>query len=78
MACERCSALTASDGVRFTASFKTPSGTPLELTLWLSSQRPPDGRRPPMFCDTCWLWFLQLMGEVGVAVRIIGEKTPAA
>ena len=78
MACDRCSAATAADGARFTATFTTPSGTPLALVLSLSSQRPPDGGRPAMFCDSCWVWFLQLMGEVGVAVRIIGEKTPTA
>jgi len=78
MACERCGAVTASDGVRFTATFTTPSGTPLALVLSLASQPPAIGGRPAMFCDTCWLWFLQLLGEVGVAVRIIGEKTPAS
>ena len=75
MACERCGAAVASDGARFTANFRTPSGTPLALTLSLASQPPAGGGRPAMFCDTCWLWFLQLLGEVGVAVRIIGEKT---
>ena len=78
MACERCGAQTASDGAQFVATFKTPSGTPLSLALSLASKRPAGAGRPTMFCDTCWLWFLQLMGEVGVAVRIIGEKTAAS
>ena len=74
MACERCSAVTASDGARFVATFTTPSGTPLALALSLASQPSAGALRPAMFCDTCWLFFLQLMGEVGTAVRIIGEK----
>jgi len=78
LACERCADATASDVVIFRARLRDPSGGILALKVVVTADVETGFQRPPMFCDRCWLHFLQMFGEIGTAVRLIGEKAPAS
>lgn len=71
MACNRCGAALASDMAKVKATFRTPSGAPLYVSIIISATADALRLRPEMFCEPCWVSFLELFHQIGEASRIV-------
>jgi len=78
VACERCGAPRASDAAILEAVFTAPNGAPLKLKLIVNPQPMIIGGVAPMFCDNCYLFFVEMFGQVRAAMRLIDGQTPIA
>lgn len=71
-ACERCSGQIASDGCAVSAVLDAPNGRKLYLSAKLSASTDALGLHAAMFCESCWLFFLEMFGRRGEQKRIVG------
>ena len=72
MACDRCSAVRASDGCALFAVFKTPNGAPLFVDVKLTASTDAARVHAAMFCESCWTFFLEQFGNRAEMKRTIG------
>jgi hypothetical protein len=72
MACDRCNAVRASDGALLLATFTAPNGEPVFLDVRLSASSDIDRVHAAMFCEPCWLFFLESFANRAQMKRTIG------
>jgi hypothetical protein len=70
MACDRCGAPVARDGVIVKAAFTTVNGRRLHLEVSMKASADAAGLRAQMFCEPCFLLLLQLFSQIGEAHRV--------
>jgi len=70
MACARCSSADARDSAIIDAKFLTPSGQHLYVHLLIGATKDAGHTIPEMFCERCWLSFLELFHQIGEAHRV--------
>jgi hypothetical protein len=76
VACERCGARLAMDACSLEAAISTPSGQRLYLRVTILASASALHHKPVMFCDVCFVSFLEMFGQVAEAKRLARRETP--
>jgi hypothetical protein len=72
MACDRCSAVVASDGCELNGLFTMPNGAQLFVDVKMTASTDSMRTHGAMFCPECWVLFLEQFGQRAIMKRVVG------